>query len=102
MAVSLLSWVRIQMNPDFKVHLDSVLIRNLFLELCQFQTFGLQDDVSLDLSQHSGKLRVAIQDRVATGVQDFEGIDTPTIDSIDDVAVSAEQVELADRVELVE
>lgn len=102
MAVSLLSWVRIQMNPDFKVHLDSVLVRNLNLKLCQFQTFGLEDDVGLDLSQHTGEFRVTVQGGHTVGVQDFEGIDPAAIDGIDDVAVSAEQVKLTDRVKLIE
>ena len=102
MAVSVLGGVRIQMNPDFKVHLDSVLIRNLFLELCQFQTFGSQDVVGLDLSQHTRQFRVTVQGGHTTGVQDFEGIDPATIDGIDYITISAEQMELADRVELVE
>ena len=58
--------------------------------------------MGLDLSQHTGEFRVAIQDRVAAGVQDFESVHTPTVDGIDDEAVSAKEVKLSDRVELVE
>lgn len=58
--------------------------------------------MGLDLCDDPWKLGVAVQDWSPVLVQYLQGIDPATIDGIDYVAVSAEQVELSDRIELVE
>ena len=58
--------------------------------------------MSLDLCDDPWKLGVAVQDWGPVLVQHLKGIDPATVHGVDDVTVSAEQVELSDRIELVE